>query len=82
MDEKQEVQRLRQRVQLLEALIDKQTTLLCQKPGHALLIAMELRRACGLPPRPPKRRMTGWLWWVLICVAVFAAIAVGALLYF
>ena len=31
MDEKQEVQRLRQRVQLLEALIDKQTTLLYQK---------------------------------------------------
>ena len=36
MDEKQEVQRLRQRVQLLEALIDKQTTLLYQKPGHAI----------------------------------------------
>ena len=41
MDEKQEVQRLRQRVQLLEALIDKQTTLLYQKPGHAVAIAME-----------------------------------------
>jgi hypothetical protein len=46
MDEKQEVQRLRQRVQL------KQTTLLYQKPGHAVAIAMELRRATGLPPRP------------------------------
>ena len=55
MDEKQEVQRLRQRVQLLEALIDKQTTLLYQKPSHAVLIAMELRRAYGLPPRPQKK---------------------------
>jgi hypothetical protein len=54
MDEKQEVQRLRQRVQLLEALIDKQTTLLYQKPSHAIAIAMELRSACGLPPRPQK----------------------------
>jgi hypothetical protein len=52
MDQKQEVQRLRQRVQLLEALIDKQTTLLYQKPDHAVAIAMELRRATGLPPRP------------------------------
>ena len=52
MDEKQEVQRLRQRVQLLEALIDKQTTLLYQKPGHAVAVAIELRRATGLPPRP------------------------------
>ena len=54
MDEKQEVQRLRQRVKLLEHLIDKQTTLLYQKPGHAISVAMELRRACGLPPRPQK----------------------------
>jgi hypothetical protein len=54
MDEKHEVQRLRQRVQLLEALIDKQTTLLYQKPGHAISIAMELRRAAGLPSRPQK----------------------------
>jgi hypothetical protein len=54
MDEKHEVQRLRQRVQLLEALIDKQTTLLYAKPGHAVSIAMELRRATGLQPRPPK----------------------------
>jgi hypothetical protein len=54
MDEKHEVRRLRQRVQLLEALIDKQTTLLYAKPGHAVSIAMELRRATGLPPRPPK----------------------------
>jgi len=54
MDDKQELQRLRQRVQLLEALIDKQTTLLYQKPGHAVAIAMELRRATGLPVRPVK----------------------------
>jgi hypothetical protein len=54
MDEKHEVQRLRQRVQLLEALIDRQTTLLYQKPGHALVISMELRRATGLPPLPQK----------------------------
>jgi hypothetical protein len=54
MDEKQEVQRLRQRVQLLEALIDKQTTLLYQKPGDAIAVAMELRSACGLPARPQK----------------------------
>ena len=54
MDEKHEVQRLRQRVQLLEALIDSQTRRLYEKPGHAVLVAMELRRACGLPPRPPK----------------------------
>jgi hypothetical protein len=53
MDEKRELERLRQRVKLLEHLIDKQTTLLYQKPGHAVLIAMELRRATGLPPRPP-----------------------------
>jgi hypothetical protein len=54
MDEKQEVQRLRQRVQLLEALIDKHTTLLYEKPGQAVLVAMELRRSTGLPPRPGK----------------------------
>ena len=54
MDEKHEVQRLRQRVQLLEALIDRQTTLLYQKPGHALAIALELRRATGLQPLPHK----------------------------
>jgi len=52
MDEKQELERLRQRVKLLEYLIDKQTTLLYAKPGHAVQIAMELRRATGLPPRP------------------------------
>ena len=50
MDERQEVQRSRQ----LEALIDKQTTILYQKPGHAIAIAMQLRRATGLPVRPPK----------------------------
>ena len=55
MDEKHEVQRLRQRVQLLEALIDSQTRRLYEKPGHAVLIAMELRRATGLPPHPQKR---------------------------
>jgi hypothetical protein len=54
MDEKHEVQRLRQRVQLLEALIDKHTTLLYEKPGQAVLVAMELRRSTGLPPRPGK----------------------------
>ena len=54
MDDKHEVQRLRQRVQLLEALIDSQTRRLYEKPDHAALVAMELRRACGLPPRPPK----------------------------
>ena len=54
MDDKQEVQRLRHRVQLLEALIDRQTTILYQKPGHAVAIAMELRRATGLPVRPLK----------------------------
>jgi hypothetical protein len=32
MDEKHEVQRLRQRVQLLEALIDSQTRRLYEKP--------------------------------------------------
>jgi hypothetical protein len=53
MDEKQ-LEPLRQRVKLLEHLIDKQTTLLYQKPGHAVSIAMELRRAAGLPPRPQK----------------------------
>jgi hypothetical protein len=42
------------RVQLLEALIDRQTTLLYQKPGHARVIAMELRSATGLPPLPQK----------------------------
>jgi hypothetical protein len=54
MDEKHEVQRLRQRVQLLEALIDSHTRRLYEKPGHAIAVAMELRRATGLPPRPPK----------------------------
>ena len=54
MDDRHEVQRLRQRVQLLENLIDNQTPRLYQKPGHAILVAMELRRACGLPPRPQK----------------------------
>jgi hypothetical protein len=55
MDEKHEVQHLRRRVQLLEALIDKHTTVLYQKPGHAITVAMELRRATGLPVRPPQK---------------------------
>ena len=56
MDDKHEVQRLRQRVQLLEALIDSQTRRLYEKPDHAILVAMELRRATGLPPRPPNNQ--------------------------
>jgi hypothetical protein len=36
MDEKRELECLRQRVKLLDHLIDKQTTLLYQKPGHAV----------------------------------------------
>ena len=56
MDEKQEIQRLRQRMQLLEALIDSQTRRLYEKPSQAVLVAMELRRACGLPPRPPNNQ--------------------------
>jgi hypothetical protein len=54
MDEKHEVQRLRQRVQLLEDLIDSHTRRLYETPGHAIAVAMELRCATGLPPRPPK----------------------------
>jgi hypothetical protein len=54
MDEKRELERLRQRVKLLEHSVDKQTTLLYQKPGHALVIEVELRRATDLRPRPQK----------------------------
>lgn len=54
MNDMHEIERLRRRVTLLEDLIDKHTTTLYQKPGHAVAIAMELRRATGLPVRPLK----------------------------
>jgi len=54
MNDKHEIEHLRRRVTLLESLIDKHTTTLYQKPGHAITIAMELRRATGLPVRPLK----------------------------
>jgi hypothetical protein len=54
MDEKWELERVRQRVKLLEDLIDNHTMLLYENPGDVAAMATELRRAAGLPPRPRK----------------------------
>lgn len=50
MDEKQELDRLRQRVKLLEELIDGHTRHLARNPGIAVSISIQMRKEAGLPP--------------------------------